>query len=146
MSSRSRQQKQLLFWWIKLLSMSKCYREGLYSTFSITFSRAYDCLWRAMYPPPHWTSWKWLTIVIWLSWTIIDYHRLSWTVMDCHGLSHTILDYNFTYWSLTNRLILKPLSIQPDCLFYLTVNLSIWLYCLLDLIVYLIWLLGWPDC
>ena len=32
------------------------------------------------------TSLKWLTVAIWLSWTILGYYGLSWTSMDYHGL------------------------------------------------------------
>ena len=41
------------------------------------------------------TSQKWLTIAIWLTWTIMDCHGLSWTVIDYQKLSWTITDYNF---------------------------------------------------
>ena len=30
----------------------------------------------------HINNQKWLTVAIWLTWTIMDYHGLSWTVMD----------------------------------------------------------------
>ena len=39
------------------------------------------------------TSQKWLTVAIWLTWTIMDYHGLSWTIMDYYGLSWIIMDY-----------------------------------------------------
>ena len=62
----------------------------------------YFCNWQ--------TDRKWLTVKIWLtltimeyhglSWTIMDYHRLSWTIIDCHGLSWSIMDCHGLSWTV----------------------------------------------
>ena len=51
------------------------------------------------------TSQKWLTVVIWLTWTTMDCHGLSWIVMDCHGLSWTILDQNQLWLDYNDQLL-----------------------------------------
>ena len=51
-----------------------------------------QCL--SMHVASNQTSRKWLTVAIWLTWTIMDYHGLSWTIMDYLGLSWTIMDYH----------------------------------------------------
>ena len=51
-------------------------------------------------PYSNWTSRKWPTVAIWLSWTIMACHGF---MDDCQGWRSWKTVMDFTYWSVTDR-------------------------------------------